>query len=81
LASEHFTDLTAEEYCILGSRFTRRAVYLIAEAIIDIKRTSLNSNISMSAIKFPTPLVPEIDQLDHQELLPFQMVNPYTDPP
>ena len=81
LATEHFTDLTAEEYCILGNRFTRRAVYLIAEAIIDIKRTCLNSDISMPVIKFPSPLVPEIDQLDHQELLPSLLMNSYPDPP
>ena len=33
-ATKHFTDLTAEEYCILGTRFTRKAVYSI---VIDIK--------------------------------------------
>ena len=30
-------------------------------------------DISMPVIKFPNPVVPEIDQLDHQELLPVLM--------
>lgn len=69
----HFPDHDLDDWYILAQRFTRRALYLLAESIVLIKQKCMGAEIAMPRIELPNTLLPELDPSDvadlHQHLL------------
>jgi hypothetical protein len=73
LATMLLPDYDMVDWYILAQRFTRRALYVLAESIVLIKRVCVGAAISMPQIELPNILLPELDPSDvadlHQHLL------------
>ena len=73
LATMLLPDYDMDDWYILAQRFTRRALYVLAESIVLIKRVCVGAAISMPQIELPNILLPELDPSDvadlHQHLL------------